>query len=102
MLRTHRRDVFVLEPHPLDEGILLSAGHDGLLCIWDIRLGACLLQHQNLIDGQGHGSFYDAKWSPDGTLIAATDSHGHILLFGFGAANQLLKEVFVVLVLLDS
>lgn len=85
-------DVFVLEPHPLDDGIMLSAGHDGLLCIWDIRTGNCLLQYRNFIEGQGQGCFFDAKWSPDGTMVAATDSHGHIMLFGFGAATQLLKD----------
>jgi len=92
-LSNHTSDVFVLEPHPTDEGIMLSAGHDGLLCIWDIRVGQCVFQHKNLIDSRGHGALHDAKWSPDGTMIAATDSHGNILLFGFGAANQFLKEV---------
>lgn len=47
----------------------------------------------NHIEGQGHGGVFDAKWSPDGTMIAATDSHGHILVFGFGIGNDCLKMV---------
>ncbi len=30
------------------------------------------------------GAVFDARWSPDGTMITATDSHGHVLFFGLG------------------
>ncbi|KAK6636696.1 hypothetical protein RUM43_010358 [Polyplax serrata] len=93
ILKAHKDEVFVLEAHPFDSDIMLSAGHDGLICIWDITRGIDLMQHQNTIDGQGHGAVFDAKWSPDGTMFAATDSHGHILVFGFGSGSEKLKKL---------
>jgi len=93
VLRGHKDEVFVLEAHPFDTNVLLSAGHDGQIFIWDILAGTPVASFQNLIEGQGHGAVFDAKWSPDGTMLAATDSHGHILLFGFGAPNDRLRQL---------
>ena len=45
------------------------------------------------IEGQGHGAVFDCKFSPDGYNFAATDSHGHLLFFGFGA-NDKYKKVY--------
>lgn len=44
------------------------------------------------IQGQGHGAVYDCKFTPDGQSFAATDSHGHLLFFGFGS-NEKIKQV---------
>lgn len=76
----------MLESNPKDEHILLSAGHDGQVFLWDIEKGVTVAHFLNNIYGQGHGGVFDAKWSPDGTMIAATDSHGHILIYGLGIA----------------
>lgn len=40
------------------------------------------------IEGQGHGALFDCKCSPDGQHFAATDSHGHLLIFGFGSSSK--------------
>ncbi|KAK7871917.1 hypothetical protein R5R35_009722 [Gryllus longicercus] len=88
VLRGHKDEVFVVEAHPFDPHILLSAGHDGLIIIWDIISGTMNTSYQNTIEGQGHGAVFDAKWSPDGTMMAASDSHGHILIFGFGSGSE--------------
>lgn len=48
----------------------------------------CLVQ----IEGQGHGAVFDCKFSPDGQHFACTDSHGHLLLFGFGC-NKYYEKV---------
>ncbi|KDR09153.1 hypothetical protein L798_01269, partial [Zootermopsis nevadensis] len=93
VLRGHKDEVFVLEAHPFDMHVLLSAGHDGQIFIWDILEGTPVASFQNFIEGQGHGAVFDAKWSPDGTMLAATDSHGHILLFGFGAPTDRLRQL---------
>jgi WD40 repeat protein len=93
VLRGHKDEVFVLEAHPFDTNVLLSAGHDGQIFIWDILAASPVASFQNLIEGQGHGAVFDAKWSPDGTMLAATDSHGHILIFGFGAPTDRLRQV---------
>lgn len=92
-MRGHTDELYVLESHPKDPYILVSAGHDGQLCVWDIHEGKSLAKFANQIDGQGHGGVFDAKWSPDGTMVAATDSHGHILMYGFGSGHQRLKTV---------
>lgn len=92
-MRGHTDELYVLESHPKDPYILASAGHDGQLSVWDIREGRSLAKFHNQIDGQGHGGVFDAKWSPDGTMIAATDSHGHILMYGFGSGHERLKTV---------
>ena len=45
------------------------------------------------IEGQGHGAVFDCKCSPDGQHFAATDSHGHLLIFGFGSSSKYDKVV---------
>ncbi|XP_017020203.1 bromodomain and WD repeat-containing protein 3 [Drosophila kikkawai] len=91
VLRGHKDELYVLESNPRDEYVLLSAGHDGQVFLWDIDQGVCVANFLNDIDGQGHGCLFDAKWSPDGTMIAATDSHGHILIFGLGMCIEKYK-----------
>ena len=93
VLRSHKDEVFVLESHPIDPRIILSAGHDGQLIIWDVLKSEPLACFQNFIEGQGNGAVFDAKWSPDGTMLAATDSHGHLMMYGFGSGVELLKIV---------
>lgn len=90
-MRGHTDELYVLESHPKDPHVLISAGHDGQLFVWNILEGVSITSFVNNIDGQGHGGVFDAKWSPDGSMIAATDSHGHILMYGFGSGHQRLK-----------
>lgn len=98
ILRGHKDEVFVLEAHPIDPRIILSAGHDGQLIIWDVLNPEPIACFQNFIEGQGNGAVFDAKWSPDGTTLAATDSHGHLLMYGFGVnagkSIRIPKELF--------
>ncbi|XP_055904407.1 bromodomain and WD repeat-containing protein 3 [Eupeodes corollae] len=93
VLRGHKDELYVLESNPKDEYVLLSAGHDGQVFLWDIEQGISVAHFVNNIDGQGHGGVFDAKWSPDGTMIAATDSHGHILIFGLGIGPDRFKNL---------
>lgn len=52
------------------------------------QLVLCIMQvssfHSFQIEGQGHGAVFDCKFSLDGQHFACTDSHGHLLIFGFG------------------
>ncbi|XP_071268512.1 PH-interacting protein isoform X3 [Salvelinus alpinus] len=88
ILMGHEDEVFVLEPHPFDPRILFSAGHDGNAIIWDLARGVKIRSYFNMIEGQGHGAVFDCKCSPDGQHFAATDSHGHLLIFGFGSSSK--------------
>uniref|UniRef100_A0A3Q3DRP7 Pleckstrin homology domain interacting protein n=1 Tax=Hippocampus comes TaxID=109280 RepID=A0A3Q3DRP7_HIPCM len=88
VLMGHEDEVFVLEPHPFDPRILFSAGHDGNCIVWDLARGVKIRSYFNMIEGQGHGALFDCKCSPDGQHFAATDSHGHLLIFGFGSSGK--------------
>ncbi|OBS79128.1 hypothetical protein A6R68_18480, partial [Neotoma lepida] len=90
----HDDEVFVLEAHPFDQRIILSAGHDGNIFIWDLDRGTKIRNYFNMIEGQGHGAVFDCKFSPDGNHFACTDSHGHLLLFGFGCSKYYEKMFF--------
>ncbi|RMC13332.1 hypothetical protein DUI87_10867 [Hirundo rustica rustica] len=84
----HEDEVFVLEPHPFDPRVLFSAGHDGNVIVWDLARGVKIRSYFNMIEGQGHGAVFDCKCSPDGQHFACTDSHGHLLIFGFGSSSK--------------
>ncbi|XP_062620168.1 bromodomain and WD repeat-containing protein 3-like isoform X2 [Saccostrea cucullata] len=97
VLRDHEDEIFVLEHCPTEPRIMLSAGHDGNIVIWDLIKGEKIKSFFNMIEGQGHGAVFDIKFAPDGLSFAATDSHGHLLLFGFGSNEkhkQVPEEVF--------
>ncbi|XP_062060910.1 bromodomain and WD repeat-containing protein 1 isoform X1 [Lepus europaeus] len=87
----HADEVFVLETHPFDPRIMLSAGHDGSIFIWDLTKGTKMKHYFNMIEGQGHGAVFDCKFSQDGQHFACTDSHGHLLIFGFGCSKPYEK-----------
>jgi len=96
-LKGHKDEFFVLERHPVCPNLLISAGHDGQIIVWDIYKGVLVKSFLNTIEGQGYGAVYDAKWSPDGLMAAATDSHGHLLIFCLGdneKYNKLPKDMF--------
>lgn len=93
VLPGHTDEIYVLEAHPHDNNIILSAGHDGQLFVWDIQKGEIVFRFLNSIEGQGYGAIFDSKWSPDGCVISASDSHGHILTFGFGKGSHFYEQV---------
>lgn len=39
--------IYVLESHPKDENIMLTAGHDGRLFVWDIYTGVSTSEWMN-------------------------------------------------------
>uniref|UniRef100_A0A8C6XZ87 PH-interacting protein n=1 Tax=Naja naja TaxID=35670 RepID=A0A8C6XZ87_NAJNA len=88
VLLGHEDEVFVLESHPFDPRVLFSAGHDGNVIVWDLAKGTKIRSYFNMIEGQGHGAVFDCKCSPDGQHFACTDSHGHLLIFGFGSSSK--------------
>ncbi|XP_045122866.1 bromodomain and WD repeat-containing protein 3-like isoform X2 [Portunus trituberculatus] len=97
ILRGHEDNAYVIEAHPHEARLLLTAAHDGQLIIWDVVTGELVWSFKNTIEGQGHGALFDAKWSPDGFSIAATDSHGHLILFSITNSErfkQIPKELF--------
>ncbi|CAH2062052.1 unnamed protein product, partial [Iphiclides podalirius] len=92
VLQGHLDEAYVLEAHPLLGGVVLSAGHDGQLFVWDLAAGEPLARFHNRIEGQGDGAIFDAKWG-GGCSVAASDSHGHLLLLGLGLGHRLLRQL---------
>uniref|UniRef100_A0A0K2UST4 Bromo domain-containing protein n=1 Tax=Lepeophtheirus salmonis TaxID=72036 RepID=A0A0K2UST4_LEPSM len=93
----HSDEIYVMEPHPLCSNILLSAAHDGCIMMWSLKFQKCLMKYNNVIPSEENAALYDAKWTPDGTSVACTDSLGHLLIFGFGSSehySKLPKELF--------
>ncbi|KAK6107108.1 WD domain G-beta repeat family protein [Brugia pahangi] len=86
----HKEDAYVLHSHPIFEDYILSGGHDGFLMVWNVYTGTLVKRHQNLIEGSGYGAVFDFAISPDGTLVGAVDSHGHLSILGIGT-NQMAK-----------
>ncbi|XP_065316123.1 PH-interacting protein-like isoform X2 [Gordionus sp. m RMFG-2023] len=96
-LKAHSDDIFVLEQHPKDPNLMISASHDGYIILWDISSGIAVNKIFNNIENYGHGAIFDCKFSPHGLLMAATDSHGQLSIFGFGysdAYNNCPREQF--------
>ncbi|KAM4795606.1 bromodomain and WD repeat-containing protein 1 [Rhinophrynus dorsalis] len=91
VLSGHENDIFVLEPHPTDSRVVISAGYDGSIFVWDVTKGTKIKRYFNAIVGQGHGAILDCKLSADGQHMASTDSHGHVLIFGFGCSKPYEK-----------
>ncbi|GBP04757.1 Bromodomain and WD repeat-containing protein 1 [Eumeta japonica] len=85
---------------------LVTTSNDGSIAFWQystprgqkITFAPKPIQYHEKLrpDGQGHGGVFDAKWSPDGTMIAATDSHGHILIFGLGVTADRYKILWLI------
>ena len=78
VLRGHQY-IYVLDPHPYDPNVLLSADSGGRLLIWDIIKGEVIKSFF-----EEEESFFDAKWDPSGLTIAATDSDGQVSIYGIG------------------
>ena len=78
VLRGHEDEVNVLDCHPYDPNVLLSADLGGRLLIWDIIKGEVI---KSFFEEE---EFFDAKWDPSGLTIAATDSDGHLSIYGIG------------------
>lgn len=88
VLYGHQDEVFVLESHPNDARIFLSAGHDGAVFLWDVVTGTSLNSFYN---GADSCAIFDCKFSPDGFMFASTDNHGYLTLFGITQANPYEK-----------
>ncbi|KAF9361877.1 Bromodomain and WD repeat-containing protein 3 [Mortierella sp. AD094] len=80
-LKGHVRgsSVYVVDVHPNDKNILMTAGYDGQVILWDIAKGTQL----NSWTYSEH-EFLDGRFSPDGLMFAVTDQEGKCILFGAG------------------
>ena len=77
--------VHVLEAHPCDPRLLLSAGYDGQLLLWDVLRGAQAQSFSTADTCPVRGGRWsdplqvvDGHFSPDGTSLVVSDVAGQV------------------------
>ncbi|CAN6295358.1 unnamed protein product [Urochloa humidicola] len=79
----HKESTFVLDVHPFNPRIAMSAGYDGKTIIWDIWEGKPVQIYE-----MGHFKLVDGKFSPDGTSLILSDEIGQIFIIGTGQGES--------------
>lgn len=84
-LTGHDASTYVLDVHPFNPRIAMSAGYDGKTIIWDIWEGIPISIYQI-----GRFKLVDGKFSQDGTSVVLSDDVGQIylLITGQGESQQ--------------
>ncbi|KAK9280865.1 hypothetical protein L1049_003756 [Liquidambar formosana] len=78
-LTGHNASTYVLDVHPFNPRIAMSAGYDGKTIVWDIWEGTPIRVYEI-----GRFKLVDGKFSPDGTSIVLSDDVGQIYLLSTG------------------
>nr|XP_010938293.1 bromodomain and WD repeat-containing protein 3 [Elaeis guineensis] len=79
----HSESTFVLDVHPFNPRIAMSAGYDGKTIIWDIWEGTPVRIYET-----GRFKLVDGKFSPDGTSIVLSDEVGQIFIIATGQGES--------------
>ncbi|CAH2044625.1 unnamed protein product [Thlaspi arvense] len=82
-LTGHTASTYVMDVHPFNPRIAMSAGYDGKTIVWDIWEGIPIqiyeISHFKLVDG---------KFSPDGTSIILSDDVGQLYVLSTGQGDS--------------
>ncbi|KAG0202243.1 Bromodomain and WD repeat-containing protein 3 [Mortierella sp. GBA30] len=80
-LKGHMRgySIYVVDVHPKDGRLLMTAGYDGQVILWDIAKGIKIRSWT-----YAEHEFLDGRFSSDGLMFAVTDLEGKCILFGAG------------------
>lgn len=49
----HKDETFIISPHPIHPRLVMSAGHDGNLFLWDLQSAQPVFKHFNATDTNG-------------------------------------------------
>ncbi|KAK4758713.1 hypothetical protein SAY87_020014 [Trapa incisa] len=82
-LTGHNASSYVLDVHPWNPRIAMSAGYDGKAIVWDIWEGTPVQEYDI-----GRVKLVDGKFSPDGTSIVLSDDFGQIHLVNTGQGES--------------
>ena len=75
----HEQESYILATHPKIDSIVLSAGLDGKVALWNIETGKIQASFTN--EGR---KFNDGQFNNDETLFTLVDTLGSILIYGLG------------------
>mmetsp|Transcript_21869 Transcript_21869/g.27898 ORF Transcript_21869/g.27898 Transcript_21869/m.27898 type:complete len:1461 (-) Transcript_21869:43-4425(-) len=78
----HRNHVFTLLPHPSNPRLMITAGYDGLVTIFDVVVGKLIRGY--MINVQ----VADGAFSPSGDNFAFTSLEGTVTFFGIGGEQN--------------
>ncbi|KAF5198574.1 Bromodomain and wd repeat-containing protein [Thalictrum thalictroides] len=78
-LTGHSESSYVLDVHPFNPRIAMSAGYDGRTIVWDIWEGLPIRVYEI-----GRFKLVDGKFSPDGTSIVLSDDVGQLYTLSTG------------------
>ncbi|XVF72736.1 hypothetical protein PTKIN_Ptkin12aG0144300 [Pterospermum kingtungense] len=82
-LTGHVASSYVLDVHPFNPRIAMSAGYDGKTIVWDIWEGIPIRVYEI-----GRFKLVDGKFSPDGTSIVLSDEVGQIYFLNTGQGES--------------
>ncbi|KAF3787525.1 PH-interacting protein, partial [Nymphaea thermarum] len=82
-LTGHSQSTYVLDVHPFNPRIAMSAGYDGKTIVWDIWEGIPVRTYDI-----GRFKLVDGKFSPDGTSIVLSDEVGQIYILATGQGES--------------
>uniref|UniRef100_A0A7N1A992 Uncharacterized protein n=2 Tax=Kalanchoe fedtschenkoi TaxID=63787 RepID=A0A7N1A992_KALFE len=82
-LTGHTQYTYVLDVHPFNPRMAMSAGYDGKTIVWDIWEGRPVRVYDI-----GQIKLVDGKFSPDGTSIVLSDDVGQIYLLSTGEGES--------------
>ncbi|KAH7513458.1 hypothetical protein FEM48_Zijuj12G0202000 [Ziziphus jujuba var. spinosa] len=74
-LTGHTESTYVLDVHPFNPRMAMSAGYDGKIIVWDIWEGKPIWK-----DDISRFKLVDGKFSPDGTSIILSDDVGQLYI----------------------
>jgi len=87
-LNGHSQMVQVMRTHPICSSILLTAGYDGKLTVWNVETGEAIACHYNHVRQQYDAhqtlavgelcAYHDGCWTADGTQFIIGDSLGQV------------------------
>ncbi|XP_050372608.1 uncharacterized protein LOC126790430 [Argentina anserina] len=82
-LTGHTDSTYVLDVHPFNPRLAMSAGYDGKTIVWDIWEGIPIRIHQT-----SQFRLVDGKFSPDGTSIILSDDVGQLYILDSGQGES--------------
>lgn len=82
-LTGHTDSTYVLDVHPFNPRIAMSAGYDGRTIVWDIWEGTPVHTYEI-----GRFKLVDGKFSPDGTSIVLSDDVGQLYILSMGEGED--------------